>query len=407
MRILLINNLHRRRGGADIVYLNTGQLLKEAGHEVYYYSINSEGQDPCEQEKFFAPSLKSFSKPRAAINYFYNKSAANSLDMLLYQIKPDIACVHLVWGGLTASIFQTLHQHHVPIVHVVHDYRMICPAYTCRRFDNTVCEECKGGHYMSCFTYKCSKGKTIQSLMMAIEMYYRQIWHNPINEIDGFVFVSQFCKNKHIEFEPLFGQVRSIVLYNTARIIAPKPIRGGYYLYYGRLSYEKGVTTLLQTASILKDLTFKIVGTGPLEQWIRETICQKGLNNVELDGYKTGKELSDIIGSSKYVVVPSEWYENNPMTIVEAYSMGVPVIGADIGGIPEVIKHESTGFVFRSGDFVSLTDIIKQSSSLSEEEYRTMCNNSLAFAKRHFNQEKYVEKLLAFLSEIKNMYLMK
>ena len=406
MKVLLINNLHRRRGGADIVYLNTGQLLKKAGHEVLYFSINSDGQEPCEQDIYFAPSLDSYSRLQAALNYFYNKTASKNLDKLLSEIKPDVACVHLVWGGLTPAIFDILHNHCVPIVHVVHDYRMICPAYTCKRIDNTICEECKGGHYIKCFKHKCSKGSAVQSLLMAWEMYYRQKWHNPINNIDGFVFVSRFCKEKHVEFDHRFSRVPNMVLYNCSMIFEPQSKRDNYYLFYGRLSYEKGVTTFLQAASLLPEVRFKIVGTGPLEQWLKEAVNQKGLNNVELLGYKTGQELNDIISKSKFVVVPSEWYENNPMTIVEAYSMGVPVIGANIGGIPEIIRNGKTGFVFESGNFASLVDNIKQAESLSEEEYMEICHQSRAFAIDNFNQAKYVEKLISFLSDVRSKYML-
>lgn len=406
MKILLINNLHRRRGGADIVYLNMGQLLKAAGHEVFYFSICSEGQESCEQEKYFAPSLDSFSKPQAALNYFYNKSAARSLDILLSEVKPDIACVHLVWGGLSPSIFKTLHNHHVPVVHVVHDYRMICPAYTCKRIDNTICEECKGGHYLKCFKHKCSKGCAVQSLLMSLEMYYRQLWHNPINNIDGFVFVSRFCKDKHGEFNDCFRRVPNMVLYNCSKISEPQSIRENCYLFYGRLSYEKGVATLLQAAGLLPDVRFKIVGTGPLEQWLLDIISQKGFKNVEMLGYKSGQELNNIISKSKFVIVPSEWYENNPMTIVEAYSMGVPVIGANIGGIPEIIRNGKTGFIFESGNFISLVDSIKQAESISKEVYMEMCRQSQAYAIENFNQAKYVEKLIGFLSDVKSKYML-
>lgn len=405
MKILLINNLHRRRGGADIVYLNTGQLLKDAGHEVIYFSMNSEDNEPCEQESFFAPSLDGFLKPKAALNYFYNKSAATSLDELLRDTRPDVACVHLVWGGLTASIFTTLHHHQIPVVHVVHDYRMICPAYTFKRTDNTICEECKGGHYIKCFKYKCSKGSSVESLLMALEMYFRQKWHNPINEIDGFVFVSHFCKDKHVEFDNRYSRVPSIVLYNCSKVSEPKSIRDNYYLFYGRLSYEKGITTLLHAAGVLKDCRFKIVGTGPLESMINDTIQQNRLDNVELLGYKKGNDLTEIISKSKFVIVPSEWYENNPMTIVEAYSMGVPVIGANIGGIPEIIREGKTGFVFDSGEFHSLVDCVKQAEALSDEDYVVMCQQSHVFAKEHFDEVTYVKKLVSFLADIKLKYI--
>lgn len=404
MRILLINNLHQRRGGADIVYLNTGALLEAEGHEVCYFSMHSDDEVPCNQRKYFAPDPKNVGRIKGAIHYIYNKEAANCLEKLLVDEKPDIACIHLVWGGLSPSVIEVLYKHSVPVVHVVHDYRMICPAYTFRRPDNKICEDCKGGKYYHCFVHKCSKGSLAESGLMTLEMYLRQWKYNPVKTIDGFIFVSRFCRDKHIEFDSRFKDVPNTVLYNCATIEPKTEEKDDYFLFYGRLSHEKGIMTLLQSIAQTSGIKYKIVGTGPLEQQIKDIVRQKGLNNVELLGYKTGDELKDLVKKSRFVTVPSEWYENNPMTVVEAYAVGTPVIGARIGGIPEIVQDGSTGYLFESGDFVSLTEIINKANEMTEDQYASVSRECRAFALEHFNQETYVARLMVFLNEVKNKY---
>lgn len=404
MKILLINNLHQRRGGADIVYLNTGEMLEAAGYDACYFSMHSEKEIPCRQQKFFAPDPSYVGRVKGAINYIYNKEASKCLEKLLVDEKPDVACVHLVWGGLSPSIIEVLHQQGVPVVHVVHDYRMICPAYTFRRPDNNICEDCKGGKYYHCFEHKCSKGSIAESGLMTIEMYLRQWKNNPVKTIDGFIFVSQFCRDKHLEFNNRFKDVPNTVLYNCATIEPKAEEKGDYFLFYGRLSHEKGILTLLQSIAQTSDIKYKIVGAGPLERQIKDFVRQKGLKNVELLGYKKGDELKNLVKKCKFVIVPSEWYENNPMTVVEAYAVGTPVIGARIGGIPEIVQDGSTGFLFESGNYVSLTDTINKANEMAKEQYASISRECQTFALEHFNQETYVTRLINFLNEVKDKY---
>lgn len=404
MKILLVTNLHQRRGGAEIVYFNSGEMLKASGYDVCYFSMHSDHEVPCNQHKYFAPDPQNVGRIKGAVNYIFNKEAAKCLEKLLEDEKPDIACVHLVWGGLSPSIIEVLHQHRVPVVHVVHDYRMICPAYTFRRPDNKICEDCKGGKYYHCFVHKCSKGSIAESSLMTIEMYLRQWKYNPVKTIDGFIFVSQFCRDKHIEFDRRFVEVPNTVLYNCASIEPRKEEKGKYFLYYGRLSYEKGVMTLLQSIAHTSDIKYKIVGTGPLEQQIKDFVRQKGLNNVEMLGYKSGDELKSLVRNSRFVIVPSEWYENNPMTVVESYAVGTPVIAARIGGIPEIVKDGSTGFLFESGNFISLTDAINKAIEMTKEQYASISRECQIFASEHFNQETYVARLVKFLNEVESKY---
>lgn len=403
MKILQINNRHFHGGGADVVYFSTGKLLEDAGHEVVFFSRQSEQAEPYQLDNYFAPDFEKGNILHRTAIYFKNYEAAEALDRLLTKEHFDIAHAHLMWGGLSASIIPVLHKHGVPLVHTVHDYRMVCPAYTFRNGHGEVCEKCKGGHFMECFKNKCSKGKASESLLMSFEMIYRnRKWH-PAKNLDGIIYVSRFAKEKHEEIDPLFAGSLNTVLYNFTTIgekFLPSEKDEGYYLYYGRLSYEKGITTLLDAFASHPELKLKVVGTGPKEDELKS----KGYNNVEFLGFKSGQELYNLVRNARFVCVPSEWYENNPMTIVEAYSMGVPVIGARIGGIPEIVVEGKTGILFDSGSTESLEKAIESSQAIDEKDYLQLKHHAKAFADEHFNKEVYLKRLLGFYHEVIETY---
>ena len=395
MKVLLINNFHYHKGGSEAVYFNTAELLKKEGHKVVFFSIRREENDPCEQEIYFAKKSSPFSKIR---NYFNNPNAAKQLAKLLEVEKPDIAHVHLFWGGITPSIFKVLKKYDVPVVHTAHDYRMVCPAYTFRNGRGNVCEHCKGGRFEQCIKYRCSKGSIVQSIIMALEMKYRNIKWHPAKELDGIIYVSEFSKQKHEEMDPLFAKTKNIVLYNTTSIGKLYPMKekdSGYYLFYGRLSKEKGVASLVEAFIKLSGLRLKIIGTGPNEKELKQNMYP----NIEFLGYKKGDDLFNLVRNARFVIIPSEWYENNPMTIIEAYTLGVPVIGARIGGIPEIVEHGKTGFLFESRNVNALVEAIKCSFILDDKEYVIMKTNAKTFADINFNSDIYVNRLLDFYKE--------
>ena len=401
MKVLLINNCHYRRGGSESVYFGTADLLLKAGHEVVFFSLEDKRNFCTDQPEYFVRKAKSCRKKISF--YFNNKDAARLMEEVIIKEKPDIAHSHLMWGGATASIIPVLHKYKIPIIHTVHDYRMVCPAYTFRNGHGEVCEKCKGNHFINCLRNKCSKGNFIKSALMTAEIYYRnRVWH-PAKTLDGLIYVSSFAKQKHEEIDTLFKDTFNIVLYNYTDVGQRFPLKednGGYYLYYGRLSGEKGVETLIKAFEKLPELRLKVVGTGPIEDSLRK----RNLPNVEFLGYKGGDILFNLVDNAKYVCVPSEWYENNPMTIVESLSMGVPIIGARIGGIPEVVRDDETGYLFESGDINSLVSTLEKTNCLPDSSYYRMKRQARAFAEKYFNDEHYSDCLINFYQEVLNRY---
>lgn len=415
MKVLLIDNYFYRKGGAEVVFLNTGELLRAAGHEVVYFSFDWGKNLPCEQSKFFPKGIAVDnrgvkSKIKGAINYFYNFDAARNLEQLIVETKPDVAHLHLFWGAMSPSIFGVLKKHNIPVVHTVHDYRMVCPAYAFKDGKDNICEKCDGGKFYNCLLNKCSKGNVVLSGLMTMEMYFRNAFFHPVKNIDSFMYVSDFCRNKHLQCDKRFEEARSVVMYNfqdasvLANVDALIDTYDSYYLFYGRLSFEKGIKTLIQAIERFPDLKLKIVGTGPLEEELKQFCNEKKLENIEFLGFKSGDELFDLVRRAKFTCVPSEWYENNPMTIIESYTLRTPVIGAAIGGITEIVDNGKTGYLFESGSVDDLARAIGEAESMSVENYNAMKSDVERFANKNFGKENYYAKLMDLYKETISLY---
>ncbi len=411
MKVLQMNVFHYRLGGSETVYFSTSDLLMQNGHDVVHFALKWKKNQPSKQTPFFAESkesrkglLKSFFN---VVNYFYNFDAAKKIEQLIKTEKPDIAQVHLFWGQITPSILPVLKKYHIPVIFTIHEYRMVCPAYTFRNGRGKVCEVCKGKNFFNCFFKKCCKGSWLMSAVMATEQYFRNIFFNPAKYIDGLIYVSNFAKQMHERYMPELVKKPNIVLYNLSNAFVDAPKKEApsnkYILYFGRLSYEKGVKTLLEAVADFPDCNLKVVGTGDCEPELRNFAKNRFLSNVDFLGFKTGLPLKELVDNAYFIVVPSEWYENNPMTIIEGYSSAVPVIGAAIGGIPEIIQDGRTGFLFESGNVADLKKCIEKACSLTDEEYASFSENALLFAKEKFNKENYYPKLIEFYEQVLNV----
>jgi len=403
MKILQINNFHYRRGGSEAVYFNTAELLKKYGHEVIFFSSKMPDNLPCEQSKYFVSNINDIPRWKGLHNYFHNREAKAKLEALILAEKPDIAHAHLFWGNISPSIFSVLKKHKIPLIHTAHDYRMVCPAYTFTDIQGSVCEKCRGQHFYWCAAKRCSKGSALESFVMTAEIYFRNSFYSPVNNLDGVIYVSNFSKQKHLQYNTNFSEVPSLVLYNfvaqsNRHYLAQNERR--YFLYFGRLSHEKGLHTLIEAFRQMPDLPLKIVGTGPEEKDLIDYVCVNKIANIEFMGFKTGDTLKKLVAEAAFVLVPSEWYENNPMTIIEAYSMGVPVIGAKIGGIPEILPDGKTGFLFAPKDAADLKNVVTRASQLNASDYKAMRDNALQFAADNFDERLHYQKLIDFYEKI-------
>jgi glycosyltransferase involved in cell wall biosynthesis len=403
MKILQINKYFYIKGGAETVFFNTMDLLKREGHTVIPFSLKNKKNFSSPYDAYFVdyPELSEsglWTKLKYSPAFIHNREAARKLDLLLTTEKPDIAHIHLLFNSFSVAILLVLKKHHIPVVMSVHDYRLICPAYAFIDGDGRFCERCKTKRYYHCVLHRCYNKKWINSLLLAVDSYYRTYFIRPVEYIDKFIFVSDFSRNKHIAIDPSF-ESQSTYLYNFTPIPAEKEsVRGNYLLSFGRISAEKGIVTLMQAMMDLPDVKLKIAGTGPL--W--EELKEQKLPNVEFLGFMQGEDLYNCIRNAMFVVVSSECYEGNPLSIVESMTLGTPVIGSAIGGIPELIQDEQTGYLFEVKNPESLQQTIRKAMSVPDEAYHAMSDAARKFALSNFSEKTHYRKLMEVYHSLLN-----
>jgi glycosyltransferase involved in cell wall biosynthesis len=401
MKIIQINDCHYRRGGADVVYLNTGELIEEKGEEIIYFSTKSNETIPNIFSDYFVdhvnPLQVSFTKQLGLIQKkLYSFEAKRKLEKLLIQSKPDVAHIHLYKGGLTASILTTLVKNQIPIVITLHDYSLLCPRNILFNANEEICTICLTKSPFNCVTTKCNRHNLFYSLTNYLEYTLNNKIFKPQEVFKKIICVSKFNYNLHKEFRPNLKE-NLVHLYNFSPIVStskPNHAKGDYFLFFGRLSKEKGITTLLKSVKDVP-IKLKIVGTGEL----MDSLKKKKRENVEFLGFKTGDELSELIRNASFIIVPSEWYENNPMTIIEAFAFGKPVIGSRTGGIPELIIENETGFSFEMGNAEDLRTQIIKANQLSQSEYRRLSINARKFAEENFAQDSHFDNLMSIYNQ--------
>jgi glycosyltransferase involved in cell wall biosynthesis len=407
MKVLLINNCHYRRGGADVVYLNTGMLLEDYGHDVAYFSTNSKQNIPTEYSGYFVDDVDALklSFLRQLIKMpgkLYSAGAKRNLTRLLNTFKPEIAHVHLYKGGLTASILPVLKKSKIPVVLTLHDYSLLCPRNILVNGDGNLCERCINGSTFNCVIHRCNRKNIFYSIVNYFEFLINNNFFKPEKYFDRIICVCKFNLEKHLTKSHL--RKKLVHLYNFSynlKGINPLYEKGDYYFFYGRLKRIKGIITLIDAWKKISDnkLKLKIAGDGNLFNHIENRIKAESIPNIELLGYKSGNELEQLIRNASFIIVPSECYENNPMTIIEGYSFGKPVIASHIGGMPELIEEGKTGFTFEMRNVENLKALIDYTGRISDNEYRNMSKEARLFVEKYYTQEIHYERLMNIYKE--------
>lgn len=397
MKVLLINKYFYPKGGSESVFFSTLNILKKNGIEVIPLAVNSNKNNRGGNQYFInfpeLSQLKFLKKFKYIIRFFYNTEAKRKLKKLIIEEKPDIAHIHLMFNSFSISILPLLKKYNIPVVLTLHDYRLICPNSLLMDKNKHLCKKCIQKEYWKCAKYKCSKGNLIESLFLAIDMYLRT-YLLPIQKyIDKFICVSNFEQNIYLKFRPDWKS-KFIQIYNPIKHLEPtKSIKGNYLLFFGRLSQEKGIETLINAMSNLPQYKLKIVGTGDyLEK-------KDNYSNITFCGYKEGKELADLISQAAYTIVPSEWYETFGLIVIESFKLGTPVISSDIGGLSELIDNKKNGFLFEAGNVLNLTDTIQYAMTIDNTSYFKMANEARLKASE-FNDNKYFSELISLYKSL-------
>lgn len=367
--LLLINNYHYKRGGADAVYLEHDALFKAAGWNTASFSMRHPKNIPSEFEKYFVDEIEFgqdygvLDKLRMASKIIYSREAKKNVVRLINAVSPDIAHIHNVHHHISPSVLPVLHDRGIPVVLTAHDLKLLCPAYTMLS-NGSICERCGNGAVWNAATRKCIKGSTALSTLIALESGIHRMLRIYRNNVSKVVTPSRFYRQKFEQYGWASEQLAYVPNYVRVDEFTPRFEPGDYFVYIGRLSYEKGVATLFDAAAAA-GARLIVVGDGPL----RESLSKKAEATdaqIEFAGFQSGDKLFDLIKNSRAMVLPSEWYENAPISLLEAYACGKPVIGARIGGIPECISEDETGWLFESGSAEGLSDVLKRVQSMPD-----------------------------------------
>lgn len=395
MRILQINNNHYRKSGTDSVYLNLIELLRQHGHEVIAFSFYDNKNLLEDSNKYFVKK-DIYNK---TIGKFYSFSAKTNIEKLIIEQKPDIAHFHNIIGGLSFSILPVLKKNKIPIVATFHGFKYLCPAYVFINGKGEICEDCKVGKYYNCFINNCAPEGKLKSAALAIESYGRDLFFPFTKYVDKYIFLSKFFLNKYCEYYPTIAN-KSVFIYNFLDKVdtSMKLTKGNYFLYFGRLDREKGIHTLIEAFSNNEELKLKIIGDGELSGYLQKN----KFPNIEFLGFKDWVALKEYLINASFIIVPSECYENNPMTIIESYSLGKPVIASNIGGIPEIVLHDKTGYIFEPKNVNELSDILKAANHLDDKSYTQLSQNSIKFAQENFSSENFYNKINDVYNSIVN-----
>ena len=394
MKVLLVNKFHYRKGGSETYYFTLADALRKKGHEVVFFAMRDEKNQPCEQEKFFVSNASVNGGIRSKLNMLlhitYSKEACRNMKALLLAEKPDLVIFNLVHKQLTLSIIDAIREYdpHLPIFWTMHDLIAACPSYLMLDGRGEVCEKCLQGSFMPCVRNNCIKGSKLMSILSKYEADYirKKKWYDQVNL---FICPSEFYRKKLTQAR--FTHRPIITLRNPLPVNTryEQGTAGDYVLYFGRISKEKGVKTLLDAVRRI-GCRLVILGTGPCEEELKA--YANDMPHVEFRGFQTGKALEDAVRNSRCVVLPSEWYENGPYSAMEAMASGKPLIVSDNGGLPELVQGGVNGYVFRGGA-EELSDCIRKMLSLSDAEYDAMSRNCVEKAREMFNPITYIEQI--------------
>ena len=395
MKILMVNKFLYPNGGSETYIFKLGAYLKSQGHEVQYFGMEHEGRIVGNRVEAYTSSMDFHGGSKLAkllypIKTIYSVEARKKIRMVLDDFQPDVCHLNNFNYQLTPSIILEIRKwekqsgHRCKIIYTAHDYQLVCPNHMCYN-PNTLenCEKCLGGHFLNCTKGRCIHGSLAKSAVGTMEALFWK-WMGVYKQIDTVICCSHFMKTK-LDTNPVFA-VKTVVMHNFVDRVEQKQVeKKDYVLYFGRYSQEKGIGTLIQVAKELPQIPFVFAGSGPLEHLLDD------VPNIRNVGFQRGEALERLIREARFTVYPSEWYENCPFSVMESQMYGTPVLGADIGGIPELIKVGETGELFESGNVRMLQEkIMRMRNERIRLENYTNGTKDIGFD----NLERYTQKLV-------------
>jgi glycosyltransferase involved in cell wall biosynthesis len=403
LKVLMINKFLYRFGGTSAYMFNLIDRLQAQGHEAVVFGMMHQSNFPSPYASHFVSQIdyhrerSILSKVAEAFHILYSFEAKRKLRQLVDATRPMIAHCHNIYHQLSPSILHTLKGRGIPIVLTAHDYKLICGSYKMLSHGK-ICERCCAGAHYHASLERCMKGAFFPSLVTSFEMYFHRMI-GIYDLLDVIIAPSAFLRNKLLAYGFLPEKVVHIPNFVDVDVYKPTNEHNGYFVYCGRLIEEKGLKTLLRAMRFVKTGKLLLVGAGPQRQELESFAQEHKLQNVEFTGYLTGEALQDAVRGAMFAVLPSEWYENNPISILETFALGKPVIAANIGGIPEMITDGQEGLLFQSGSAEDLAEKITRLLTHAEE-CTVMGREARKKVVEQFHPMRHYERILAVYEKL-------
>lgn len=406
MKILIANKYFYLKGGSEQSMFKIASLFESKGHTVAFFSMHhpdnivSANSTDC-----FVPNIdyntnNSFYRTiQSAGNIIYHREANRLFEKQINDFKPDIIQAHNIYHQISPSIYGIAKKYQIPVIQFLHDYKVACPVYTLLSKGVVCNDQCRNHRYYWCALNKCNGNSFGKSLINTFEMYAHTVFPNYYGMVYLFISPSQFLAHKILSmgFRP-----RNIVTLphfaDTEGISPTYAWKNREIVYFGRLSREKGLWTLIDAVKGV-DVILKVIGSGPLSEELHEYVKTENMHNVRFVPRVAHDELMKYISECMFTVLPSEWYENCPNSAIESFICGKPVIGANIGGIPELVIDQKTGLTFEPGNVDDLRAKITQLSS-DPEMVISLGKNARSFVENELDSEKYYTNFMKNINTI-------
>lgn len=397
MKILLANKFFFPNGGSEVVMFQERDFLKREEHTVVDFSMRDERNLASDYADYFVErqdyrSAGKTGKLKSALTFVHSPEAVRKIGALIEATRPDLLHCHNIYHQLTPSIIGAAKAHGVPVVLTLHDYKPVCPAYT-RLSNGQPCSACVGGDFAPVLKQRCAEGSLGKSALLYAEVVVQR-WLGNYEKVDRFIAPSRFMRDSVLH---RFRDEQVALLYNGVDLdgIEASGCDEGYMLYLGRLSHEKGIETLLRAHAAANGAwPLVVAGTGPLADDFKLKY-----ETAKFVGHLGGAALQETMAGAAAVVVPSEWYENCPMSVLEAMAYGKPVVGSRMGGIPELVAEGETGLLFAAGDAVQLRERVDWLMA-DPARRQAMGRQARVRVEKEFSLEKHNAGLMAIYQSV-------
>ena len=402
-RLLNVNTYHYRRGGSDVVYLEHGAMLQSMGFDCGWFAMQHPKNEPTPWSEHFIDEIEfghdySLAKKLVmAAKVVWSWEARDKLARLLDRFPADIAHLHCIYHHHSPAILPLLAERGVPAVMTAHDLKIACPNYKMRNAGGP-CERCKDGSVLNVLRHRCVQDSFAASAVVAVESGLHRALGTWQRHLAAVVCPSRFFVDKFVEWGWPRERFVHVPNWVDADRFEPGFEPGGYALYFGRLILDKGLATMVCAAHAAR-LPLKLAGTGPDEAALKALVAELGAE-VEFLGYRSGSELHDVVRGARCVALASELFENAPMMLLEAMALGKPVVGARIGGIPEVVIEGHTGWLFTSGRVDELAERLASVKALPDAQLADMGRAAREHVEQVFSRQRYLDAMLALYARL-------